>query len=162
MRSLYFPAILASALAISGCATLFTGSSDTISFSSEPPGASVLIDGLTVGTTPVTVPVRRSGLGDRQVTIQLEGYQPRTFTLSKKFNAVSILNLGNVLGWGIDVATGAVMSYDRKNYTVNMQTGSVSMNLDELRQEDGSFVVPDLAQQVVVVDEANGLGIVFN
>ena len=48
-------------------------------------------------------------------------------TLDKEFNVVSILNLGNLLGWGIDAATGSVMKYDRKQYNIELkQDKSVS------------------------------------
>ena len=34
---------------------------------------------------------------------------------------VSILNLGNLLGWAIDAATGAIMTYDMKQYQVDLR-----------------------------------------
>jgi len=33
-------------------------------------------------------------------------------TLESKFNAVSIINLRSVMGWGEDADTGALMKYD--------------------------------------------------
>jgi hypothetical protein len=33
---------------------------------------------------------------------------------------VSILNFGNLLGWGIDIVTGAVFKYDRKAYDIEL------------------------------------------
>jgi hypothetical protein len=37
---------------------------------------------------------------------------------------VSILNLGNILGWGIDIVTGAVFKYDRKAYDIELTKNS--------------------------------------
>jgi hypothetical protein len=33
---------------------------------------------------------------------------------------VSVLNIGNLIGWGIDVLSGAVMKYDRKAYDLEL------------------------------------------
>ena len=132
--SLALVVLTAFAVTSTGCATLFTGSSDNIVFESSPPGAEVLIDGLVVGRTPATVSVKRPGLGDKQVTFRMEGYDPVTFTLSKGFNTVAVLNLASVVGWGIDILSGSVMKYDKRVYNVDMSRGAVSFNLDGLEQ----------------------------
>ncbi|RME97354.1 MAG: PEGA domain-containing protein [Bacteroidetes bacterium] len=91
-----------------------------IHFESEPQGAKVLIDGIEVCKTPCTTPVTRS-LTDQLVEFKLDGYETRIITLSREFNVVSVLNLGNLLGWGIDAATGALMVYDRKSYEIELE-----------------------------------------
>lgn len=162
MRSLSTLLLLLIILVSTGCATLFTGSSDNIVFESDPPGAEVLIDGLVIGRTPTTVNVKRPGMGDQQVTLRLDGYNPVTFTLSKSFNSVAILNLASFVGWGIDVLTGAVMKYDKRLYNVDMSRGSVSMRLDQLEQSpDGSYMIPDVQGELTIVDTQVGIGIVF-
>lgn len=162
MRILLPLAVLSFALVTSGCATLFTGSSDNIVFESDPSGAEILIDGIVVGRTPTTVSVKRPGMGDKQVTLRLDGYSPVTFTLTKSFNSVAILNLASFIGWGIDVLTGAVMKYDKRVYNVDMDRGSVSLNLNELqRGSDGSYVVPHTDGDITIVDESAGVGYVF-
>lgn len=107
-------------LLTSSCATLFTGSKDSITFNSEPSGATVYLNGIELCKTPCRVPVKRE-LGDTDVEISLDGYQTRMITLDKEFNVVSILNLGNLLGWGIDAVTGSVMKYDRKQYNIELK-----------------------------------------
>ena len=149
-------------ISTSGCATLFTGSSDNIIFESDPSGAEIVIDGLVVGRTPTTVSVKRPGLGDKQVTLRLDGYSPVTFTLTKSFNTIAILNLSNVFGWGIDVLTGAVMKYDKQLYNVDMSRGSVSFNLQDLEQETGgSYLLPQVEGGFTITDEGSGLVYVF-
>jgi hypothetical protein len=105
---------------LTSCATIFTGTKDVISFDSEPKGAMVYIDGLEVCRTPCRTPVKRS-LEGKQVELSLDGYETRVILLDTKFNLVSVLNLGNILGWGIDALTGTIMRYDRKNYKVELQ-----------------------------------------
>lgn len=101
------------------CATLFTGTKDNITFNSTPAGATIFKDGVEQCKTPCTVKVKRS-VSDTDVEYKLDGYQTRLITLDKEFNVISILNLGNLLGWGIDAITGAVMKYDRKTYDIEL------------------------------------------
>jgi hypothetical protein len=110
---------MAAALLTTSCATLFTGTDDEIRFDSEPQGAKVFIDGIEVCETPCTAPVERS-LTDELAEIKLEGYETRLIKLDQEFNAVSVLNLGNIAFWAIDAATGALMKYDQKAYHVEL------------------------------------------
>jgi hypothetical protein len=117
IRSILFLAIV---IVLSGCATLLTGTKDTISFNSTPDGAIVYKDGLELCLTPCRVPVKRS-LTREDIEFRLDGYETRLFTLDKEFNIVSIVNLGSVFGWAIDAATGSIMKYDRKSYDLIMK-----------------------------------------
>lgn len=113
--------VLAGLLSLQSCATIFTGTKDTIRFESKPAGAKVRIEGIDVGRTPVDAVVKRS-INDKTATMTLEGYDSRTFELSKEFNVISILNLFGLVGWAIDAATGSLMKYDQKVYTIELET----------------------------------------
>lgn len=104
---------------MTGCATIFTGTKDRIAFSSTPSGATIYKDGVEICTTPCNYRIKRS-LNDTEVEFKLDGYETRLITLDKEFNLVSIINLGNLLGWGIDALSGAVMKYDRKSYDLKL------------------------------------------
>ncbi len=64
--------ILALIATATGCATAVYGTSEDIPVASEPPGASVVVDGKPVGETPLTVKLRRNDSHDIQ--IQKSGY----------------------------------------------------------------------------------------
>lgn len=150
------------ALLLSGCATLFSGTDDQVTFRSEPSGAKVIIDGITVATTPATVEVDRPGLEDRDVTVQLEGYDPMTFELDKEFNKTSILNIFFWPGFVIDALTGAMFKFDKTNYTVDLDDGTVSLTLNELpRGLRGQYFLPDLDRPMVITDSETGLTLLF-
>ena len=104
---------------MTGCATIFTGTKDRISFSSTPSGATIYKDGVEICTTPCNYRIKRS-INDTDIEFKLDGYETRLITLDKEFNLVSIINLGNLLGWGIDALSGAVMKYDRKSYDLKL------------------------------------------
>lgn len=105
---------------MSNCATIFTGTKDTISFNSNPEGAVVFKDGLEICKTPCRIPVRRS-LNDVDIEFKLDGYETRIFTLDKEFNLVSVVNLGNLFGWAVDAVSGSIMKYDRKAYELDLK-----------------------------------------
>ena len=119
MKRMFFTMTVASVL-LTSCATIFTGTKDRISFKTNVPGATVYINGVEQCKTPCSTNVKRK-LGDTEVEIKLDGYETRLITLDKEFNIVSVINLGNLLGWGIDAISGAVMKYDRKAYDIDLK-----------------------------------------
>ena len=112
-------AIVIFTITITSCATLFSGTKDRIYFTTNMPGARVLIDGVEVCKTPCNENITRK-VGESQIEFKLEGYETKVINLSKSFNVVSILNFGNLIGWGIDIATGAVFKYDKKAYDIEL------------------------------------------
>jgi hypothetical protein len=69
----------------------------------------------------------KRGLKDTDVEIKLDGFETRVITLSKEFNLVSVVNLGNLVGWGIDALSGAVMKYDKKTYDITLENKKTSV-----------------------------------
>jgi hypothetical protein len=94
------------ALTMSGCATLFAGGNETVTIDSDPPQARVTAqNGQVLGTTPLTTSLKPA---DYVLTFTKDGYNPTTYSLTKKVDGIAFLNLLCVLCWGIDFATGAV------------------------------------------------------
>lgn len=120
MKKLSKPLSLFAAILLSSCATIFTGTHDTLVFESKPSGAKVLFDGYEICKTPCTTSLKRS-LNEKSVEFKLEGYQTRRILLDREFNAVSIINLGSILGWAIDAATGSMMKYGNKVYEIELE-----------------------------------------
>lgn len=111
--------LLVGAFSLTSCATIFTGTSDAITFNSTPEGAKVYEAGIEKCTTPCTYKVSRS-LSQKTVELRKEGYENKVVGLDSKFNGVSILNLFGLLGWGIDAATGSLKKYDTKVYEIKL------------------------------------------
>ena len=142
--------VVCGAFVFNGCATILTGTSDEITFNSNPGGATIMIDGLDVGKTPSIQTVKRPGFSDRQVTLRLKGHDDRTFKLQKTFNMLSICNGTNVLGWLIDVTTGTVYKYDKTNYSMDLEPKA--FNLEDLDKDQfGHYIVPDILNRSVLV-----------
>jgi len=126
MKTISTISLVVAMFLMTGCATLFTGTKDRITFNSNPSGATIYIDGVEQCKTPCTMNVKRS-IADTDVEYKLDGYETRLITLSKEFNIVSVINLGNLFGWGIDAFTGSVMKYDRKTYDITLDDKKTSI-----------------------------------
>jgi len=120
MKHVRYTFIAFSAFFLTGCATILTGTKDTISFNSTPQGAIIYKDGVELCKTPCSVRMKRS-INDTDLEFRLDGYETRVLTLDKEFNVVSIINLGFLLGWAIDAISGSVMKYDRKVYDITLR-----------------------------------------
>lgn len=107
---------------LTSCATIFCGSKAQVIFESdvdEP--VTLTIDGRkhTNVTFPYSTKIDR-GFDETIVKVEAPSYQTETIVIDKKFNPVSIINLCEVLGWGIDAATGAMMKPEYKWYQIEM------------------------------------------
>jgi hypothetical protein len=82
---------------LSGCATILAGKQANVSFSADPEGAQVYVNGSLMGKTPVQIKLENNK--DYTIEFREEGYQTKTVFLSKGLGA----------GWLIlDVVFGLV------------------------------------------------------
>ena len=105
------------AAAVSGCATIVTGSGQTIAVKTEPEGADcqftrdkVLI--ARVNPTPGVMHVGKAA-GAIAVHCRYDGYQETVGTVGSEFQAATFGNiiLGGIIGVVVDAASGAMSKY---------------------------------------------------
>jgi hypothetical protein len=106
-------------VSFTSCATIFTGSRQTVKIATFPPGADVFVEGEKMGQTPTEISLKK-GFNPESVVVKKDGFENKNVPLNTTFNPVAILNLFGLLGWGIDAATGAMMKYDKKFYEVTL------------------------------------------
>ena len=97
-----------SVLLLSGCATITSSDNQQVTFSSDPPGANVSINGVPQGTTPVTIMLDKRA-GDQIVSIQKEGYQVEQFKLQKHIAKRTFI--AGPIGLAVDAASGKGREY---------------------------------------------------
>ena len=87
-----------------------------------PYAVTLTIDGMkhTNVTFPYTTKIRR-GFDETVVKIESPNYTAEPIIINKSFNAVSVINLLDILGWGIDAATGAITKPEFKFYQIDFQ-----------------------------------------
>ena len=122
--------LLAAAIAMPclSCASVTRGTTENISISTTPAGATADVSGLEIPTacvTPCVVQAKRNA--DITVTINKEGYQPQIIPLTKEIPgsgaagfAGNIL-LGGLVGMGVDAATGAAQDHKPNPVIVTLQ-----------------------------------------
>lgn len=123
MRTMKLATLAAAALALAGCATMFTGTTDALTFDANVPGVRLSIDGQYKGELPMSLPMSRSFVGGQQflARFEKEGYVAQEFKLVREFNTVAILDVSSpITSGGIDLMTGSLLQFSPKAYHVQM------------------------------------------
>lgn len=117
---LYFPAFVFFC-GLTGCATIFDGDTQLLTFDSVPTGAEVYVDGVLLGVTPMSASVKRKK--DATLTIKKEGYVDRVMPMATTMNMTFLGNLvtGGLFGTTTDSATGAINKYEPGQFMVTLQ-----------------------------------------
>jgi len=103
--------VIGSAVLLSACATIFTGTSEPLTFNSEMSPVKVFIDGQYKGDTPLTLEPNRVVSSLRPVVrFEKDGYTPQEIPLEKSSNWIAISDITRLpLSGGVDWLTGPPM-----------------------------------------------------
>jgi hypothetical protein len=110
------------ALWMTGCATIFKGSTDAIGVNSNPSGARVYADGAEVcSSTPCEVKLKSNKSWN--ILIKMDGYKEKTVMVSNSVGAIWIILdiLAGLVPIIIDAATGSWYHFDRNMVTVTLE-----------------------------------------
>ena len=109
--------LMASAF-LGGCATLTTSSSQTVTLTTEPPGAACTFrrEGEVIGIvnpTPGSLTVKKSH-ADIDVTCVKEGFVDAVGRVGSKFQAMTFGNIlfGGIIGIAVDAVSGSTAEYE--------------------------------------------------
>ena len=143
MRFLHKLAAVATVLTAAGCATMTHGTTQRIHVTSDPPGASVLLDGRPVGTTPTQITASRRNR-EPVIGIEKEGFRPAAYRIERREDWSTVL-------W--DVALGVA---------IIATTGRLMLEHDEANPTFGQLIVAFGAGATPgIVDYANGAAFRF-
>jgi uncharacterized protein YceK len=109
MKKTFLIAGITIALLFSSCASIISGSKQNINFNSTPSGATVWVDDVNLGVTPVIAQLERIKK-NQKVKIELQGYKPYELILNRKTNGWIWGNIlfGGIIGIIIDASSGAM------------------------------------------------------
>lgn len=113
MKQVLSTSLLASTILMTGCATVISGTSESVTIDSSPQKAEVYIDGAMVGVTPMTLKLEKNKKDS--VMVKKEGFKPQSRELTKQYDPVTLVSFF----WDAsttDFITGAAMEYDPKSY----------------------------------------------
>jgi hypothetical protein len=118
MKSVIRPFSVVALAALSGCTLIMQGTSQSVTFTSEPAGATVSVAGQT-GVTPVTLELPKD---DYEVAFKRAGYEDRSVELRRKVSAwfIGTAAMGLVASI-IDISTGAWKEFESTEINVSLQ-----------------------------------------
>ncbi|QZT38776.1 hypothetical protein K5X82_07710 [Halosquirtibacter xylanolyticus] len=126
MKKILFICVCLSAMLCSSCATIFTASSQRLTFDTEGVKNVMIYDqnGSKLGKTDeegiLEVNVHKE-LTSPVFTAKAEGYERERFKLNGGFNGVAAINLLFWPGFIVDLATGQICNYKQTNYILEME-----------------------------------------
>jgi hypothetical protein len=107
---------------MAGCATVFSGRHQEVTFLSQPDGATVTVGGKILGKTPLTTTIQKDK--NQELRFEKEGYKTISMSLTTRINGWF---WGNILGGfsGLfssttDSATGSIIEYSPSQYLVTL------------------------------------------
>lgn len=158
MKNIGYVLILVAVLLLSGCATIFTGTTDPVTIESTPNASFVVRNAygaiVAEGTTPTTVELKRKT--HYTIEISLDGYKSKTMAISQDFNMISILNLGSVFGWAVDYLTGAIFKLYPQSVRVTLEIAVLDSGVNPVacvKLYDGNNVIATNSAELVPVSE---------
>jgi hypothetical protein len=116
---------LLGALSTSACATMVSGRSQQLPINVNPAGSTICIDGQKAGTSPMVVTLSRKR--PHVIVVEHAGYQPVIRALAKEVNPWVTLNFVPFLlipgpfGLAVDVATGAVSTFNTSAFDFHLE-----------------------------------------
>jgi hypothetical protein len=117
LRGLFLLLSVALALMAGGCATVVSGTTQTIGVNTDPEGADCQFrrKGMLVGRVNPTPGTMQVGKDYESVSVSCtkEGFEDTTGVIGSEFQAMTLGNilLGGVVGVVVDAASGAMMKY---------------------------------------------------
>jgi hypothetical protein len=112
--------ILVLAMAASGCATIFNGSSQAVTFDSSPNGASIFVNGVEVGKTPLSMLMRRSRT--TMILAKKDGYEDQHLALQTATSGNFWMNIAmwGFVGTTVDYFSDAMIEYSPNQYYIRL------------------------------------------
>jgi len=120
MKNIFLLTGMSLVLLASGCASIVTGTDQTLTFNSEPSGATVTVAGQVLGQTPLSVPISKGK--NKSITFEKEGYKTHSSQLATSTNPWVLGNVvfGGFVGSTTDGLTGAINEFQPDHFFVTL------------------------------------------
>jgi hypothetical protein len=115
--------VLVTVFLVTGCATVINGTNQNVWVASEPPGATVVVDNVPEGETPLRLELKRRRT--HLVRLERDGYKPYEVLLNRDTSDWvwgNIIVCCGLIGMGVDAMTGAFY---------NLEPGEIYMQLEK-------------------------------
>jgi len=121
------------------CASIVNGTTQDIGISSQPGGATVTVNGVVLGQTPLIADLKRKN--EHFVTIELEGFEPYELTITKSASGWVFGNIlfGGLIGLAVDAISGGLYKLSPESINAEMITATT--------EGEGVFITVVLAPE---------------
>ncbi|MDR2653343.1 MAG: PEGA domain-containing protein [Prevotellaceae bacterium] len=116
--------LMATIIFLTSCASIISGTHQSVLISSSPSDATIYDNGLQIGKTPISARLERKR--DHAISIKLDGYEPYQILIKREFNEWYLGNIlfGGIIGLVIDPITGALYKLTPKQINVELNTAT--------------------------------------
>ncbi|MGA9697609.1 MAG: hypothetical protein WBQ67_01535 [Acinetobacter sp.] len=161
MKIFLTTACLAATLTMTGCASIFSGSTQTLTFKSVPDTANITItnksgEKIHTSSTPATVTLKRGNgyfkPAGYEITFSKEGFQTKTVQVKATVNGWYIANIifGGLIGFLIvDPATGAMYTLSPSDINSVLDPAQLSTTKNKGYQSLTVMLVQDIPVDIM-------------
>ena len=103
------------------CGTIMTGTSQKVTFDSDPPGATVTVNGYRKATTPAVLDLPKTET--YTATFKKDCYESAMIPVDRQFNFVSLFNIllpGWILWFAVDGLSGGLYKLTPEHVYANL------------------------------------------
>lgn len=138
LQKLLSKAIYAPLMALTSCATIINGTTQSINIASNPTKANVFVDNMLVGDTPIIVHLTRRD--NHLVRIELNGYMPYEAAFTRELSGWVFGNIlfGGFIGLAVDAVTGAIYRLTPENIQAEMKQANICYSK---KTEDSTILI---------------------
>jgi hypothetical protein len=132
-----FTVLAMASLELVACASIMHGTRQDVGITTMPTGASVTIDNLQSGSTPVFAKLTRKE--NHVVHIDMQGYQPIDLTLTHSVSGWVWGNIafGGLIGLAVDAISGGMYKLSPEQLSATLITTHASLS----KTKDGVYLV---------------------
>lgn len=149
------------AMSLTGCASIIDGGNQSLSFASNPEGATVYMNGAAIGKTPVTISAKRQS-GAQPLRFTKEGYKDVDVQAASTMNPWFLGNIitGGLFGSTTDGMSGAAFKYEQNSYMVTLPPATAPALSDKTvlteKQKVVNFIVSGYQNLIKELDSQEG------
>ncbi|MBI2416493.1 MAG: PEGA domain-containing protein [Ignavibacteriales bacterium] len=149
--------LLVAALSIffTSCATIVTGTKQSVSIMSNVDSADVYLDGIKIGQTPFVGEVKKNG---KTITVEKKGYKRYSIALSTTLEGLFWGNIitGGTVGSITDFASGAAYKYAPASFQIELIADKAVLENFKMNYELRKFAMLNMSN--ISIDLSNNSG----
>ncbi|MFQ5538647.1 MAG: PEGA domain-containing protein [Gemmatimonadota bacterium] len=116
---------------VAACGTIMNGTTQEIGVASVPTGATVTLNGMQRGSTPLVLDLKRKN--QQVISVALDGYEPYEVALTRSVSGWVWGNLvfGGLIGLAVDASTGGLYKLSPEQVAAELRKSGAAVDVIE-------------------------------